>query len=62
MVFQNPDNQFIGGNRRDDVAFGLENQGVPLEEMKKRVSSSVIQLGWLNFLKRNQLVLSGGQK
>ena len=35
MVFQNPDNQFVGATVEDDVAFGLENQGIPLEEMKK---------------------------
>lgn len=37
MVFQNPDNQFVGATVEDDVAFGLENKGIPLEEMKARV-------------------------
>ena len=34
MVFQNPDNQFVGATVEDDVAFGLENQGISLEEMQ----------------------------
>lgn len=38
MVFQNPDNQFVGATVEDDVAFGLENKGVPYEEMALRVS------------------------
>ena len=37
MVFQNPDNQFVGSTVEDDVAFGLENQGVPREDMLTRV-------------------------
>ena len=37
MVFQNPDNQFVGATVQDDVAFALENNGVPYEEMVKRV-------------------------
>ena len=41
MVFQNPDNQFVGATVEDDVAFGLENQGLPREEMKKRVAESL---------------------
>ena len=41
MVFQNPDNQFVGATVEDDVAFGLENQGLPREEMKKRVADSL---------------------
>jgi energy-coupling factor transport system ATP-binding protein len=36
MVFQNPDNQFVGTTVRDDVAFGLENNGVPREDMVER--------------------------
>lgn len=37
MVFQNPDNQFVGATVEDDVAFGMENQGIPREEMILRV-------------------------
>lgn len=37
MVFQNPDNQFVGSTVEDDVAFGLENQGIPRDEMVIRV-------------------------
>lgn len=55
MVFQNPDNQFVGATVEDDVAFGLENQGIPLEEMKKRVSEALSLVGMAEFSKRNQL-------
>ena len=41
MVFQNPDNQFVGTTVQDDVAFGLENHGVPRDEMVKRVHDSL---------------------
>ena len=40
MVFQNPDNQFVGATVEDDVAFGLENKGVPYEEMALRVQEA----------------------
>jgi energy-coupling factor transporter ATP-binding protein EcfA2 len=40
MVFQNPDNQFVGSTVEDDVAFGMENHGVPREEMLARVQCS----------------------
>ena len=62
MVFQNPDNQFVGATVEDDVAFGLENQGLPREEMKKRVSESLELVGMLDFKKREPARLSGGQK
>ena len=62
MVFQNPDNQFVGATVEDDVAFGLENQGLPSEEMKKRVAESLELVGMLNFKKREPARLSGGQK
>ena len=62
MVFQNPDNQFVGATVEDDVAFGLENQGLPREEMKKRVAESLELVGMLNFKKREPARLSGGQK
>ena len=62
MVFQNPDNQFVGVTVEDDVAFGLENQGLPREEMKKRVAESLELVGMLDFKKREPARLSGGQK
>ena len=62
MVFQNPDNQFVGATVEDDVAFGLENQGLPREEMKRRVSESLELVGMLDFKKREPARLSGGQK
>lgn len=62
MVFQNPDNQFVGATVEDDVAFGLENQGLPREEMKKRVDESLELVGMLDFKKREPARLSGGQK
>ena len=62
MVFQNPDNQFVGATVEDDVAFGLENQGLPREEMKKRVADSLELVGMLDFKKREPARLSGGQK
>ncbi|MGT2715999.1 energy-coupling factor ABC transporter ATP-binding protein [Streptococcus respiraculi] len=62
MVFQNPDNQFVGATVEDDVAFGLENQGVPLEEMKQRVQEALELVGMTDFKKREPARLSGGQK
>ena len=62
MVFQNPDNQFVGATVEDDVAFGLENQGLPREEMRKRVAESLELVGMLDFKKREPARLSGGQK
>ena len=62
MVFQNPDNQFVGATVEDDVAFGLENQGLPREEMKKRVEESLDLVGMLDFKKKEPARLSGGQK
>ncbi len=62
MVFQNPDNQFVGATVEDDVAFGLENQGLPREEMKKRVAESLELVGMLDFKEREPARLSGGQK
>ena len=62
MVFQNPDNQFVGATVEDDVAFGLENQGLYLQEMKKRVEEALDLVGMLDFKKREPARLSGGQK
>ena len=62
MVFQNPDNQFIGATVEDDVVFGLENQGLSHQEMKKRVEEALDLVGMLDFKKREPARLSGGQK
>ena len=50
MVFQNPDNQFVGATVEDDVAFGLENQGIPREEMLVRVKEALEQVRMDTFL------------
>ncbi|WP_049494702.1 energy-coupling factor ABC transporter ATP-binding protein [Streptococcus mitis] len=62
MVFQNPDNQFVGATVEDDVAFGLENQGLSRQEMKMRVEEALDLVGMLDFKKREPARLSGGQK
>jgi len=62
MVFQNPDNQFVGATVEDDVVFGLENQGLSHQEMKKRVEEALDLVGMLDFKKREPARLSGGQK
>ena len=62
MVFQNPDNQFVGATVEDDVVFGLENQGLSRQEMKKRVEEALDLVGMLDFKKREPARLSGGQK
>ncbi|MDV7752099.1 energy-coupling factor ABC transporter ATP-binding protein [Enterococcus casseliflavus] len=62
MVFQNPDNQFVGSTVEDDVAFGLENQGIPREEMLVRVKDALEQVRMSEFATREPARLSGGQK
>ncbi|WP_141904508.1 energy-coupling factor ABC transporter ATP-binding protein [Lysinibacillus sp. Y5S-8] len=62
MVFQNPDNQFVGATVQDDVAFALENNGVPFEEMVKRVHAALEQVKMDTFLDHEPHHLSGGQK
>ena len=62
MVFQNPDNQFVGSTVADDVAFGLENIGVPRDEMIERINHSLEQVGMSNFKQAEPARLSGGQK
>jgi len=62
MVFQNPDNQFVGSTVADDVAFGLENIGVPRDEMIDRINQSLEQVGMQNFKQAEPARLSGGQK
>lgn len=62
MVFQNPDNQFVGSTVQDDVAFGLENLGVPREEMVERIRQSLEKVGMLAYADKEPARLSGGQK
>ncbi|HEN7070766.1 TPA: energy-coupling factor transporter ATPase [Streptococcus agalactiae] len=62
MVFQNPDNQFVGATVEDDVAFGLENKGIPLKDMKERVDQALDWVGMSEFKMREPARLSGGQK
>ncbi|XZO07263.1 energy-coupling factor ABC transporter ATP-binding protein [Weissella paramesenteroides] len=62
MVFQNPDNQFVGATVADDVAFGMENRGVPRDEMIKRVDAALAEVQMSPFADREPARLSGGQK
>ncbi|MGT2742604.1 energy-coupling factor ABC transporter ATP-binding protein [Streptococcus plurextorum] len=62
MVFQNPDNQFVGATVEDDVAFALENKGVPYEEMVARVNEALEMVGMSEFKTKEPARLSGGQK
>lgn len=62
MVFQNPDNQFVGTTVKDDVAFGLENNGVPRDEMVKRIEWATKKVKMDQFLEHEPHHLSGGQK
>lgn len=62
MVFQNPDNQFVGTTVQDDVAFGLENNGIPQEIMVERVNDALERVNMLSFLDQEPHHLSGGQK
>lgn len=62
MVFQNPDNQFVGATVQDDVAFALENSGVAFDDMVKRVHESLAQVKMERFLNHEPHHLSGGQK
>lgn len=62
IVFQNPDNQFVGVNVKYDIAFGLENRCVPREEMEKLILEYATKVGMQNYLNREPQTLSGGQK
>lgn len=62
MVFQNPDDQLVATLVEDDVAFGPENLGVPLPELRERVTESLRLAGLPGFEKRETHALSGGQK
>ena len=62
MVFQNPDNQFVGSTVEDDVAFGLENNGVPRREMISRIEEALAEVRMSEFKDKEPARLSGGQK
>lgn len=62
IVFQNPDNQFVGATVGDDVAFGLENRGVPRNEMIRIVNRVLSDVGMLDYINAEPANLSGGQK
>ncbi|PIC86020.1 energy-coupling factor transporter ATPase [Sporosarcina sp. P20a] len=62
IVFQNPDNQFVGSTVQDDVAFALENNGVPHEMMVKRVHEALEQVKMTDYINHEPHHLSGGQK
>ncbi|WP_273853992.1 energy-coupling factor ABC transporter ATP-binding protein [Guptibacillus spartinae] len=62
IVFQNPDNQFVGTSVRDDVAFGLENSGMARELMLERINESVQKVRMEDYLDQEPHRLSGGQK
>lgn len=62
IVFQNPDNQFVGATVRHDIAFGMENRQIPKEEMEKRVIELATLVGMQDFLGKEPHLLSGGQK
>ena len=62
MVFQNPDNQFVGTTVEDDIAFGLENIGMPREEMIQKINASLEMVRMSQFKEKEPARLSGGQK
>ncbi len=62
IVFQNPDNQFIGCSVEDDIAFGLENRNIPQKEMKEKVREYAKKVGMEKYLTKTPDELSGGQK
>lgn len=62
IVFQNPDNQFVGVTVRDDIAFGMENLCVPKEEMLEKIEFYSKKVNMFDFLDKEPANLSGGQK
>ena len=62
VVFQNPDNQFIGSTVEGDIAFGLENRAIPREKMAELVKKYSHLVGMEKFLNKSPEELSGGQK
>ena len=62
MVFQNPDNQIVATVVEEDCAFGLENRGVPSEEIRRRVDEALTEVGMRERALSSPSMLSGGQK
>ncbi len=62
MLFQNPDNGLVAPFVEDDVAFGLENRGVPRDEMRERVGAAMEAVGLAGYGRREPHTLSGGEK
>ncbi len=62
IIFQNPDNQFVGVTVQDDIAFGLENRRIPREEMIERINKYAKVVSMEDYLLTNPENLSGGQK
>ncbi len=62
IVFQNPDNQFIGSTVRDDIAFGLENHCVPQQDMDEIINLNAGRVNMTKYLDKEPSHLSGGQK
>ena len=62
MVFQNPDNQIVATVVEEDCAFGLENRGVPSEEIRRRVDEALSEVGMRERALSSPSMLSGGQK
>ena len=62
MVFQNPDNQIVATVVEEDVAFGLENNGVPPKEIRVRIDEALAAVQMSQFAKKAPHMLSGGQK
>ena len=62
LVFQNPDNQFVGSTVEDDIAFGLENREFPHDKMQEEIEKFADSVNMLDHLKKEPVNLSGGQK
>lgn len=62
VVFQNPDNQFVGATVEDDIAFGLENRNIPRDKMDKIIENVLVEVKMSKYRKKEPQTLSGGQK
>lgn len=62
VVFQNPDHQIVAPTVQDDIAFGLENLGLPIKEMKQRIADALEKVNLTQYRWKEPHHLSGGQK